>query len=179
MQAEAMVELENSDMLTTEEVDIVRWAMNAKWRKPKRFLDDRAPLLTYKKASALEALVRLPPRVRIYERTMTHLLRLIDIVNDTLSGGTVVCPVYLWGDGARRGACQPLIVCMPWAGVSARCTPHACLFAVRDRCADLRVACTCNALAVCAHSLACSVRIAWSRAHTTGTFSAVQLVLKE
>jgi 23S rRNA maturation mini-RNase III len=67
LQAEAMEQLQNSDKLTAEETDIVRWAINAKWRKPKRFVDDRAPLLTYKKASALEALVCTPPLPCMYK----------------------------------------------------------------------------------------------------------------
>lgn len=57
MQADCLDRLE-SEWLTDSEEDLVRWALNAKWSKPLRTQKKRLPLLVYKRASALEVLVR-------------------------------------------------------------------------------------------------------------------------
>lgn len=55
MQCKLFFKLEESDVMTEDERDVVRWALNCShWRKPQRELS----LLDYKRASALEALVR-------------------------------------------------------------------------------------------------------------------------
>lgn len=54
LQVELFLQLQKSGVLSEEEQDIVRWALNAKWSKPLRALT----MGKYKQASALEALVR-------------------------------------------------------------------------------------------------------------------------
>lgn len=97
LQAEAMEQLLNSDKLTAEEADIVRWALNAKWRKPKRFVDDRAPLLTYKKASALEALVRSPDPPFCMERGTLQFARCVILGYATATRRNCSAIITMWG----------------------------------------------------------------------------------
>lgn len=58
VQADCLDRLEEG-WIRGPEQDLVRWALNAKWSKPLRAQKKRLPLLVYKRASALEVLVRL------------------------------------------------------------------------------------------------------------------------
>jgi hypothetical protein len=57
LQAECLTKLEQ-DWLSDGERDVVRWAMNARWVKPARSAKSGLSLLDYKRASAMEVLVR-------------------------------------------------------------------------------------------------------------------------
>ena len=59
IQVTALARLRAAQILTPAEIDVLRWALNGKWTKPKRFQKGDIPLKVYKEASALEALVRL------------------------------------------------------------------------------------------------------------------------
>jgi len=58
LQAGAYERLCNGGILNAVELDVLRWAMNARYSKPKRFQKNNIPMIMYKHASALEALVR-------------------------------------------------------------------------------------------------------------------------
>lgn len=56
-QAKCLQRLRDNNVLSDKETDVLRWALNARWSKPKRFAAGNIPMLIYKEASALEALV--------------------------------------------------------------------------------------------------------------------------
>jgi 23S rRNA maturation mini-RNase III len=62
VQAECLTKLEDS-WLSEIEKDVVRWALNARWSKPARVAKAGLSLLVYKRASAVEVLVRLSSSV--------------------------------------------------------------------------------------------------------------------